>query len=193
MAKAFLSQLGKARVVPRARVDGSRVWSDALGYRSILLLALVLGLGGCSKAPEGPYDTSANPATQYEEALSQAAAQHKRVLLLFGANWCPTCRLLTKEITTDPLQQLIAENFVPLYVNIGKWDANMDFVARFGKAVAQGIPSIAVADANGAVRFVTLEGEMAAVGQNTSEDLYAWYEQLVARLNQGPEREPAGG
>jgi thiol:disulfide interchange protein len=40
------------------------------------------------------YDESADGARQLAEALVRAKAQHKRVLLQFGANWCAACHEL---------------------------------------------------------------------------------------------------
>lgn len=151
----------------------------------ILTLAALVAATSCSESPEatGPYDASADPARQYEDVLVRAKAEQKRVLIIFGANWCPDCRAFSKELGTDPLQRLVSDNFVPLNVNIGNWDENMDFVARFGKPVAQGIPSIAVADSDGTTRFVTVAGELATVRQTSSQDLYQWFAKLLAALD----------
>ena len=158
-----------------------------------LLLAALIALGGCSETPsgKGPYDVSADPESQYKDALLLANAEQKRVLIIFGANWCPDCRAFAKELGTDPLQRLISDNFVPLNVNIGNWDENMDFVARFGKPVAQGIPSIAVADGDGKIRFVTQAGELASVRQTSSQDLFQWFAKLLAALDKEQGKEPA--
>src|SRR5690349_4477058 len=44
---------------------------------------------GRSGAAQMIYDPRANPTAAIDQALKQAKADHKRVLLDFGADWCP--------------------------------------------------------------------------------------------------------
>src|SRR5262249_24204714 len=43
-----------------------------------------------------PYDATRNAAADVQEALAAANADGKRVLLDFGANWCPDCIALDR-------------------------------------------------------------------------------------------------
>ncbi len=161
---------------------------EGLGLRLGLcgwLLTVTLLSGGCSGKSQGPYDASADPAAEFDTALARGASEGKPVLLIFGANWCPDCRAFAKEVSTEPLQGLVADHFVVLHVNIGNWDKNMDFVARFGEPVAQGIPSIAITDSQGIARFVTVGGVLASVRSLTSQELYEWFQHLITLLAQG--------
>lgn len=47
------------------------------------------------------YDPRANPNTTIDQALQQAKQDHKRVLLDFGADWCPDCQVLV-QLFEDP-------------------------------------------------------------------------------------------
>lgn len=157
------------------------------GFGVLLVVALVTL--GCTGKQEGPYDAAANPVLDFTRALAQATAERKHVLIIFGANWCPDCRAFAQEISTEPLAQLVREHFVVFHVNIGNWNANMDFAGRFGEPVAHGIPSIVITDTEGTPRYVTAAGELASVRSLTSMQLLEWFERVVAMLEQGfPER-----
>jgi thiol-disulfide isomerase/thioredoxin len=148
-------------------------------------LAVALLSWGCSGKSQGPYDSSANPAAEFDTALARGASEGKQILLIFGANWCPDCRDFAKELSTEPLQGLVADHFVVLHVNIGNWNKNMDFVARFGEPVAQGIPSIAITDPKGIARYVTVGGELASVRSLTNQRLYEWFQDVITMISQG--------
>lgn len=145
--------------------------------RAVVVLLLVLA-AACSRAPKGPYDPRANPDEDLQAALVKATAEKRFVLLVFGANWCPECRALEEQLQLDPLRSLLATRFVVVHVNIGNWDKNMDFVARFGKPVDNGIPSIALLDAAGDALFVSAAGELAG-SRSTSAELARWLERLI--------------
>ena len=51
---------------------------------------------------QGPFDKHRNAEQDFVAAKVRAAAEHKRVLLDFGANWCGPCVTLDKLFDTDP-------------------------------------------------------------------------------------------
>jgi thiol:disulfide interchange protein len=152
--------------------------TNKLFYRFAVFCLLAL-LGACSQGPKGPYDRHADPAADFDQALREAGAANRFVLVLFGANWCPECRGLEEQIGKEPLRGLLAERFVLVHVDIGNWDRNMDFVARFGTPVDNGIPAIAIVGPGGEVRFVSTAGEMANASSKTNGELTQWLSGLI--------------
>lgn len=68
-----------------------------------LLVSLLAGCSGwgSSDAPSGPppevarpYDETADAEQEIAAAVAAARGDGKRVLLVFGANWCSWCRRL---------------------------------------------------------------------------------------------------
>ena len=64
-------------------------------YRRILVLSFALAIaasGVCfsQAAPKKTeiYSESADAHAEIKEALEKATAEHKRVIVVFGANWC---------------------------------------------------------------------------------------------------------
>src|SRR3954463_2898848 len=69
-----------------------------------LLTALAFSLHAAPEYPQmGPdiYDAKADGKTQIAAALAKAAPAHKRVLVMFGANWCVWCHRLHHTFETD--------------------------------------------------------------------------------------------
>lgn len=114
-------------------------------------------LAGCTgpqgRTPAGPYDEAASGDELVSDALAEARASGKRVLLVFGANWCSDCRALDALFHSDPaIARRLRASYVVVKLDVGR-DAeprkHAALIGRFGAAVETGIPVLVVADANG--------------------------------------------
>lgn len=149
--------------------------------RLLVLISCLILVGGCSQRPAStgeevanPYQTESDPFRAFDDAVFRARSEGKQILVVFGAPWCPDCRAFYRDMQTDPLAGFLAANFVVMHVDIGNWNRNMDFVERFGRPVAKGIPTFAVADAGGEKRFVATARELAAARRLTNPELTDW-------------------
>lgn len=96
------------------------------------------------------YDESADAKEQIEQALAKAKKENRRVLIQWGANWCPWCHLLHETMSTNPeiKKELLYEYDVVL-VDIGQWDKNLDLAASYGADIkASGVPYLTILDAD---------------------------------------------
>jgi len=117
-----------------------------------------------TNAPEAdarPYDETADAHADIIAARDEAAAQDKRLLLVFGANWCPDCRVLASAMARAPLADEIDTRYVVVKVDVGNWNKNLDVVQSWGNPIAKGIPAIVVAQPHGAILYATRAGELA--------------------------------
>ncbi len=97
-----------------------------------------------------PYDAPAAAHQAVEAAFAQARASNKRVLIDFGANWCPDCRMLAGVMQLAPVQSWTAQNFVPVSVNVDHFNVNMDLARQYGITV-KAIPTVLVVTPDGHV------------------------------------------
>src|SRR5580698_4161553 len=96
--------------------------------RRILTLGLAIAMGAVSaiclsqtvKAENCIYNEKADAHAEIKEALEKASAEHKRVILVFGANWCYDCHVLDKAFHSSELAPVIAANYEVVHVDIGK-------------------------------------------------------------------------
>jgi thioredoxin-related protein len=124
--------------------------------RFLLLALLALPLSAAPEYPKmGPdvYDPKADGKAQVAAALSRATAGDKRVLVVFGANWCIWCRRLHDFFQQDAkVAALLRAHYevVEIDVNTRNGSArNADLDARYGHPTKQGLPVIVVLDAAG--------------------------------------------
>lgn len=127
-------------------------------YIFLSVLALVVTTAAVG-APPDIYPDPARAHAELAAALKQAAATHKRVLLDFGGNWCPDCRVLDLYLHAPENLPLLEANYVMVHVNIGRMDQNLDIAARYGIPLKKGVPALAVADAHGALLYSQKGGE----------------------------------
>lgn len=99
------------------------------------------------------YPDSANANNDLHQALTASAADHKCVLVIFGANWCADCQALEAAMRTNELAALVATNYHIVHVNVDEGNSNTDLARRFKVPLKRGIPALAVLDASG--RLIT--------------------------------------
>jgi thiol:disulfide interchange protein len=107
--------------------------------------------------PEG-YDPSRDAAADIKAALATAAARHQEVLIDFGADWCPDCKVLEQLFRTPEVKPLLAANYQVVSVDVGKFDHNLDLAAKYLDLQTAGIPGLVVLGADGKVRVATSDG-----------------------------------
>jgi protein disulfide-isomerase len=129
-------------------------------------------------APAGSwrgYDESADAHATIELARAQATAG-RRVLIVFGANWCGDCRVLDTAMKQGRLKALLDGRFVVVKVDVGRFDRNVDIAQRYGVPLKKGIPTVAVLAADGSASFVTSGGELADARSMGEDALLAFFE-----------------
>ncbi|MFO1501870.1 MAG: thioredoxin family protein [Verrucomicrobiota bacterium] len=99
------------------------------------------------------YDRKANGNQQIQEALKTAQAEHKRVLLKFGANWCGWCHKLSGLFHSNPeIAAQLKNNYVLVLIDVDQVDGhphNDAIVQRYGNPTRFGLPVLVVLDSDG--------------------------------------------
>jgi thioredoxin 1 len=145
--------------------------------RFLILVALALGAAACGPKPK-PYDENADARVELNKALQQAQAQGKRVLVVFGANWCADCQALAKLMATGPVAEHVAQRYVVTKVDIGDFNKNLDLARQMGDATKKGIPSAALLGADGALIRTTLGGELSRARRMGDAQVLAVFDAL---------------
>ena len=104
------------------------------------------------------YDPARNPAADLQAALASAATDHKEVLIDFGADWCPDCQVLDKLFESGQTNPLLQRDYHVVAVDVGQFDHNVSFTAKYVNLKTSGIPALVVLTAGGKIRFATNDG-----------------------------------
>jgi len=150
-------------------------------YRWILTLSIAITVattsGVCfnqAAAEKEIYSESADAHAEIKEALEKATAEHKRVIVVFGANWCYDCHVLDKAFHRSDLAPILAANYEIVHVDIGRGEKNQDLMKQYEVPMKRGIPGLAVLDANGKLLYSQKNGEFENARALTAEDFLAF-------------------
>ncbi|MDE0957074.1 MAG: thioredoxin family protein [Planctomycetota bacterium] len=130
----------------------------------LVIMGLILSLnsGSLSLAQESEkaqkkappvYDTEADAAADIAAAVERAKKEHKRVLVVYGGNWCGWCVKLDEFFKKDrTVSRTIRYEYEVVKVDIGKFDKNIGLVDGYGAMIKKkGVPYITVLDGDGKV------------------------------------------
>ena len=144
------------------------------------LLGVVVALSTAAHAADGPYDEHADAKADVQAALAAAAAEQRPVLLVFGANWCPDCRVLDLTMKRPAMAPVVQRAFVRVVkIDVGRYDHNMDLAARYGVPLKKGIPAVAVLSPKGVVSYATQNSELADARNMGEDGIQAFFGRLA--------------
>jgi thioredoxin 1 len=135
-----------------------------------------------ASAADTPYDDTADARADIQQALTQAAAKHNDVIVVFGANWCGDCRMLDSAMKSGTSAPLLAHDFEVVKVSVGRWDKNLDVAKSYGVPLEKGIPAVAILSSQNKVLYVTKEGELANARQMGEDGIYNFLKQVTASV-----------
>lgn len=162
-----------------AQARGARV-VDAVKW-VVLLFVASAAVAAPSSFNEKAYDEKADAAADVAAGLQRADRAGKQLLLTFGANWCPDCRVLASAMQEPPLADLIEAHFVVVKIDVGNWDKNLALVKTWGNPIRKGIPAIVVANGDGGIIYTTRAGELADARHMGSAGLVRFFTDLLER------------
>ena len=155
-------------------------------YQRVLpALAIVLLLAGVApaqskktplQAPANPnpqlYPEDANAVDEIRKATGEAGKENKRVLLVFGGNWCIDCHVLDNAFHQPRIAPLLESGFVVVHVDVGRYNKNLNLAKKYYVDLEKGVPAMAVLNSRGGFLYSTSEFEKARV--KTEEDLISF-------------------
>ncbi|HEY6339167.1 MAG TPA: thioredoxin family protein [Candidatus Sulfotelmatobacter sp.] len=129
------------------------------------------------------YPDDADAHADVMAAEARAAAQHKRVLLVFGANWCFDCHVLDLAFQRPDLAPVLAAGYELVHVDLGPdGKKNADVLKQFDVTLDKGVPVLAVAESDGRVVISQKNGEFEDARSLTPEALL----EFLNRWKPGP-------
>ena len=120
------------------------------------------------------YNASMDAHEEVAEAVKKAGAEHKRVLVVFGGNWCFDCHVLDEAFHSADIAPTLNRSFVVIHVDIGQMDKNLDIAKKYDIPLERGVPAIAVLDSDGKLLFSQKRGEFEAARSMAPEDILAF-------------------
>lgn len=123
------------------------------------------------------YPSDADAHAELKEAEAKATEEHKRILLVFGANWCYDCHVLDMAFQRPDFAAAMA-GYEVVHIDLGDDSTkNADIVQQFSVPLDRGIPVLAVAESDGKLVFRQRNGEFEDARALTPEALLEFLNQ----------------
>jgi thioredoxin-related protein len=120
--------------------------------RQILLsMFIIFSLTACSQNTKPTiYNPLADAQADLQQAVSQAKAERKHVLIQVGGNWCPWCIKLHKFIHENAqIDSIIKADYVFILINYSKENKNPEMMKQLEYPQRFGFPVLVVVDQAG--------------------------------------------
>jgi len=118
------------------------------------------------------YPAEADAHAEIKEAEGKAAKEHKRLLLVFGANWCFDCHVLDLAFHGPELSPILEANYELVHVDIGPdGEKNGDVAKQFDASLEKGVPVVTIVEPDGKVVVSGNNGEFEDARQLTPKFL----------------------
>lgn len=115
--------------------------------------------------------------SEIQQALAEAAKQHKRVIVVFGADWCYDCHVLDLAFKRPDIAPVLNKNFEVVHIDVGQGDKNQDLMDKYEVPMKKGIPGLAVLDSSGKLLYSQKNGEFEKARVLGPDDLLAFLNQ----------------
>lgn len=117
------------------------------------------------------YPIDADAKKEIDDALKQASVEKKRVMLIFGGNWCYDCHVLDRALHEGAAGKIVKQSFLLVHVDIGEGDKNLDLTKLYKIPLDKGVPAVAILDGGGKLLYSSGEGEFEAARKMMKNDL----------------------
>jgi thioredoxin 1 len=105
------------------------------------------------------YPAGVDAHAEIAEALVDAAKTHRRVLVVFGANWCYDCHVLDLALHRPDVEPSLKRYYEVVHVDVGEGDKNQDLMKQYEVPMSRGIPGVAVLGSDGKLLYSQKNGE----------------------------------
>ena len=120
------------------------------------------------------YSPGSDAHAEIKHALEEASRLHRRIIVVFGANWCYDCHVLDSAFHRQDLASVLARNYEVVHVDVGRGDKNQDLMEQYQVPMKKGIPGLAILDSDGKLLTSQKNGEFENARALGPEDLLAF-------------------
>jgi thiol:disulfide interchange protein len=125
-----------------------------------------------------PYDATADARREIALGKQRAEAEGKMLMVTFGANWCPDCLTLHKNLEAPETRKFAHEKFEFVNVDVGEFDKNAEVADELGLKV-NGIPLAVFFSSDGQPICDTSRGELEPSRHYTSREILEFLREVA--------------
>ena len=109
--------------------------------------------------------------------IDKTIDNNKQPVVIFGANWCPDCRILSAVLDLQTVNKYMDDNFEILYIDLGRYDINMSLMEFFDIMPQQGIPRVVILNKDKEVLNIKDTGEWTTARSRTKQEIFNYFQE----------------
>ena len=125
-----------------------------------------------------PYDGKVYSVNDLNKFISTTIQSDKQPILIFGANWCPDCRIFSGTMNIPKIKSYIDKNFQILYIDVKRYEINMGLMEEYGIPSAEGIPRLLVFDKNKNLLNNSNTTEWRTARDRSSQEIFNFFQEM---------------
>ena len=125
-----------------------------------------------------PYTSDVDARTAFEDGKARAAASGKMLMVTFGANWCPDCLALERNLRAPETREYAGRNFEMVNIDVGDSAKNAR-VERDLDVAVNSIPLAMFYSSDGKPICDTQRGELKPSRHYTSREILGFLREVV--------------
>ena len=124
-----------------------------------------------------PYERVDLNEEDLSDFIDNTINNNKQPIIIFGANWCPDCRILSAVLDLKTVNEYINDNFEILYIDLGRYDINMSLMEFFDIMPQQGIPRVVILNKDKEVLNIKDTGEWTTARSRTKQEIFNYFQE----------------
>ena len=125
-----------------------------------------------------PYDGKVYSVNDLNKFINTTIQSDKQPILIFGANWCPDCRIFSGTMNIPKIKSYIDKNFQILYIDVKRYEINMGLMEEYGIPSAEGIPRVLVFDKNKNLLNNSNTAEWRTARDRSSQEIFNFFQEM---------------
>ena len=123
-----------------------------------------------------PYERIDLSEEDLQNFISKTIEKDKQPVFIFGANWCPDCRILSAVLDLKTVNEYMKKNFEIMYIDLGRYDINMSLMEFFNIMPQQGIPRVVILNKEQNVLNTRDTGEWTTARSRTKQEIFNYFQ-----------------
>ena len=123
-----------------------------------------------------PYERKEVTTAELKKFIENS--KDKQAVVIFGANWCPDCRILAGTLELPSVNKFIQENYSIMHIDLGKYDINMSLLEVLGIPKQEGVPRVVIFDKEGNAINLDTNDRWRTARDSKQQQIFNYFQRL---------------
>ena len=129
-----------------------------------------------------PYDGNVYSSGDLNKFIKDSINSKKQPIIIFGANWCPDCRIFSGTINIPKVKSYIDNYFEILYIDVQRYEINMSLMEGYGIPSQEGIPRVLVFDLEKELINTSTTAEWRTARDRSSQEIFDFFQKVTVNI-----------